>query len=386
MKKLLFLFSFVFLLAGWPVSAQENIQELPVPEYNPPQNYYYRAEVTQILGTETDDDPYLPTLERYYQEVEVRFLEGPLDGQTKTMSYIPGSIEDDDHNLKTGEKVVVIESDYLGEKEYAIADRYRVDAIVWMAAIFLALVIAFAGWKGARSMLGLAFTILVIIFYILPRVLEGQEPFGIFLVGGLVIAVVSIYLGHGFNRRTSVAVVSTVITLLLSVGMSILAIKFSKLFGFGSEEAFYLQVGDFAAIDLRGLLLGGIIIGILGVLDDITTAQSAVVQEIYRADNRLKFIELARRALSVGHEHIVSLVNTLALAYVGASFPLLILFTQKYVPLWVTLNSERIVEEVARTLIGSSALVLAVPITTYLAAYYFTKFGIGKKEAHTHSH
>src|SRR5690606_22392691 len=144
----------------------------------------------------------------------------------------------------------------------------------------------------------------------------------------------------------------------------------------GTEEAFYVQAaGGLGTINLKGLLLGGIIIGVLGVLDDITTAQAAVVEQLHVTDNTLAFRELLRRGLAVGHEHIISLVNTLALAYVGASLPLLLLFTQGYTPLWVAINSERIIEEVVRTLIGSSALVLAVPITTILAALVFSRYG-----------
>ena len=125
--------------------------------------------------------------------------------------------------------------------------------------------------------------------------------------------------------------------------------------------------------------MGGIIIGILGVLDDVTTAQAAAIEEIQRANPSLNFYELLRRGFSVGHEHVVSMVNTLALAYVGASFPLLLLFSQNSIPFFVVLNSERVVEEIVRTLVGSSALVLAVPITTYLAAFYFARYGSGSQ-------
>ena len=180
--------------------------------------------------------------------------------------------------------------------------------------------------------------------------------------------------------------VSTLITLTLSIGIALLTVSWAKLFGLGSEEAFYVQVGTFANLNLRGLLLGGIIIGILGVLDDITTAQAAAIEEIHRANPKLNFFELAKRGLSVAGEHIVSLVNTLALAYIGASFPLLLLFSQAYVPIWVALNSERVIEEIVRTLIGSSALVFAVPITTYLAAWFFSNYGSKNSNVLTYHH
>jgi uncharacterized membrane protein len=134
----------------------------------------------------------------------------------------------------------------------------------------------------------------------------------------------------------------------------------------------FLQFGQLQQVNLRGLLLGGIIIGCLGVLDDITTAQTAAIDEIGKANPKMTFKELHRAGISVGREHIASLINTLALAYVGASLPLLLLFTvQEESPFWVVLNSEFLAEEIIRTLVGSSTLLFAVPITTWLAAYFF---------------
>ena len=358
---------------------QETTDEFNVQEYNPADDRYYQAVVTKIIDEIYDDDLLIPAIERFSQLVEVKLLQGPKSGQTMELSYAPGSTGNGDQDLKVGEKILVVQTEQLGEEVHYIIDRYRIKSVVYLAIFFFILVATCTGWKGIRSILGLGFTIGVIVFYILPQIIEGGSPFITFLIGGLIIALISIYLGHGFNRRTTLAVLSTLITLIISIGVAIFAIKWAKMFGLGTEEAFYVQVGDLATINLRGLLLGGIIIGILGVLDDVTTAQAATVEEIYKANNKLSFRELTKRGLSVGHEHIVSLVNTLALAYVGASFPLLLLFkTQSYMPLWVTLNSERITEEIVRTLIGSSALVIAVPITTYLAAYYFFRFGTAR--------
>src|SRR3989344_12894 len=157
------------------------------------------------------------------------------------------------------------------------------------------------------------------------------------------------------------------------VGMTV---TISKLFGFGSEEAYYLQLFQSNTIDLRGLLLGGIIIGVLGVLDDVTTAQTAAVFELKKANQAFGFKELYTRAMRIGREHISSLVNTLVLAYAGASFPLLLVFSMnKNIPLWATLNSELVSEEIIRALVGSTALVLAVPIATAIAAWF-----VGRKQ------
>jgi len=206
-----------------------------------------------------------------------------------------------------------------------------------------------------------------------PAILKGYDPLLVAVLGCLAITFVSLYLSHGFNKRISIAVLSTALTLGVAYILDLAFVNFAGLSGTGTEEAFYLQ---FAAqtINMRGLLLAGILLGVMGVLDDITTAQSAAVDELHQANPALSFIELYKRGLSVGREHIASLINTLVLAYVGVSFPLILLFTlNKPQPLWLTLNSNFIAEEVVRTLVGSSALIIAVPVTTFFAAYFFSR-------------
>jgi uncharacterized membrane protein len=159
--------------------------------------------------------------------------------------------------------------------------------------------------------------------------------------------------------------------------------------GGATEEAFYLQYNKtLENINLQGLFLGGVLIGTLGVLDDITTAQTAVVAELKRANNSLSWKELYIRSLSVGREHIASLVNTLAFAYIGASFPVFLSYIfASNLPWWVLLNSDQIVEEIIQTLVGSSALVVAVPVSSYLAARWFASHPPKNDDiAHLHTH
>ena len=165
---------------------------------------------------------------------------------------------------------------------------------------------------------------------------------------------------------------SSILSLGLAVAVDLLFVYLAKLSGAGTEEAFYLQFGS-TSFNLKGILLGGIILGVLGVLDDVTTGQVAAVEEIHLANTSFKFKELYKRGLSVGREHIASLVNTLVLAYVGVSFPLLLLYnSQKLQPFWLVINSNFMAEEIVRTLVGSVVLVVAVPLTTFLAAMFYS--------------
>lgn len=301
-------------------------------------------------------------------EVSIDDHEDPV-----SLDHVFTSTERDARELHEGDQVVVLQNREFDEVLYYLADQYRLPMLGVLLLIFFALIVFFTGWKGLTSMIGLVFNIFVIVGFILPQILAGASPLLVCFGGGVVILLVSLYCAHGFNQRTTLAMASTLIALVLALLMSMLFVSVAKLSGLGTEEAFFLQLGEYGRISLRGLLLGGMVIGALGVLDDVTTAQAAVVDELKKANPRFGFADLYQRGLSIGREHITSLVNTLALAYAGASLPTLLIFSISQQPAWVVLNSEMIAEELVRTLVGSVALVLAVPITTALSAWWWSR-------------
>jgi uncharacterized membrane protein len=326
---------------------------------------FYRGRVIEI---ESEQEQGLGGVSQLTQVVRLRVTTGPESGSEITALYALPT-EHRGQRLHTGDRVVLIRTFDAGGRSYEIVDRDRVAPLIVIALLFAGAAIAFSRVRGLTSLVGLAVSLLVLAKMVAPRILAGGNPLAASLLGACVIAVASIYLAHGFSRRTSVALVGTIITLAIAAGLAIAFVGLTGLQGTGSEEAVFLQAGYLERVNLRGLLLGGIILGALGVLDDVTTAQAAAVEEISRANAALSPRELYRRGLSVGQEHITALVNTLVLAYAGASLPLFLLFTLNTdQPLWVTINSEFVAEEIVRTLVGSLALILAVPITTLLAA------------------
>lgn len=334
-------------------------------------NEYYTGTVQEIVEDSAID---VGGYHQPYQKVKVKIDNGPNAGRVFDHDFQLPPSDTEANKLKVGEKVVVVKVTRGDEEDFYVGEKYRLPSAYILFFGFFLLTVLLGRWKGFTSVLGLLFSLAVIVKFVLPQIVAGHSPVFISVIGGLVILFVSLYLAHGFVKRTTVALVSTLITLALSGLLAGFAVSFAKLFGLGSEEAVsLLQSQSAQLINLRGLLLGGIIIGALGVLDDITTAQSATVDEIHRANPKLSVSDLYHRGLSVGREHIASLVNTLALAYVGASLPVLLVFTKTDFPFWVMMNSEYVVEEVVRTLVGSMALMLAVPITTALAAYTFSK-------------
>jgi uncharacterized membrane protein len=362
---------FLIVLSMFLLPAAVSAQDFS--EVNPdiiPAEEFYRAEVVEILRDEVDESG---GNQIRNQLVKIRFLSGPEQGQEMEIENSGVFTINGGNGVEIGDKVIVYKITSEGNSNYYIADTYRLPSIIWIVIAFFAAAIVFARWKGLTSIIGLAVSVLVIAKFVVPQIIAGRNPMLISLLGALVIALVSIYLSHGFNRRTTIALSGTLITLAFAAVLSYIFVWGTKLFGLGSEESFYLQFGSLGSLNLQGLLMGGIILGALGVLDDITTSQSAAVEELKRANPTFNFKELYQRGTSIGREHIASLVNTLFLAYAGASLPLFLFFTTMNAgqPLWVTLNAEFIAEEIVRTLVGSTALILAVPITTFLAARYF---------------
>ncbi len=335
-----------------------------------PPDEYMRAKVLSVEDKGMTSDGLEQQHSRTYH---VSILTGPEKG--KELAIVDTGLVAGSNNriINSGDVVAVVKSYQLdGSANYYLADNYRLPPLIILAVIFFLLAVAFGGIRGFTSVLGLAASIAVIMGYIVPKILAGSDPMRVTLVGTLFIAAVSLYLAHGFNKRTTIAFVGTIVTLGLSALLAVKSVAWARFYGTGSEEAIFLQNGDFGSISLRGLLLGGIMLGVLGVLDDITTAQSAVVDELKKANPKLTFRELYARGLSVGREHIASLVNTLFLAYAGVALPLFLLFAAyKGQPLWFIMNNEIVSEEIIRTLVGSVCLILAVPITTALAAFVF---------------
>jgi len=314
-----------------------------------------------------------------FQEVKLEILEGKEKG--KKIDHIHGgdvSITDD-QKVRQGQTIVLSKSQNFDKTfTYQIADKYRLDNIIIFVAAFVVFVFFISGRKSLGSFIGLAFSFLVIIKFIIPQILDGKDPLLIIIIGSFLILLTTIYLAHGFSKQTTVAVFSTFITLALTGLLAVLFVNIGLLTGQGSEEAYSLRLGPTEIINLKGLLLGGILIGVLGVLDDITTTQAAAVFELAKTDKKLSLTELIKKGHSIGKEHISSLVNTLVLAYTGVSLPIIIFFllNPNNTPVWVIFNSELVSEEIVRTLAGSFGLVLAVPIATILAAFVAVKENI----------
>jgi uncharacterized membrane protein len=291
-------------------------------------------------------------------------LEGPDAGRMFTQQFVVGGATP---SLEVGDEVVLaFDPNAQEDFRYRFLDRQRTGVILWLAALFALAVVALGRLRGLTALAGLAASLSVLILFILPAILDGRNPVLVAVVGASAIAFLALYLAHGFSTMTTVALLGTVGSLALTAVLAEVFVSLAQLSGFATEEATVVRVGA-ANIDLAGILLGGVVIGALGAIDDMTVTQASAVWELSEANPRMNRGSLLRSALRIGRDHVASTVNTLALAYAGASMPVLLLFVLSRQSLGTIVNGEVIATEVVRTLVGSIGLVAAVPLTTWLA-------------------
>lgn len=325
------------------------------------------ARVAQILeeGTTT-----LGEREQPYQVMVVEVLGGPYAGSRVTVDYGLRQIVDDPAPLRPGDQVLVsVSAGPDGSAQVYFAEYVRNGALLGLLLVFVLLIIIVSRGKGVRALIGMAISLVVIAGYILPSILRGQDPVLTSVLGSFVLLTLTYYLIHGWTLKAHAAVAATLFALILTAVLALASVEAARLTGLGSEQAMFLTQFSGVRLSMRGLLLASILIGALGVLDDLTINQVSAVFELRRADPGLVGRGLFRRAMVIGQDHIAATVNTLLLAYVGASLPLLLLFGMFGEPLGIALNRAMIAEEVVRTLVGSIGLILAVPIATGLATW-----------------
>ncbi|MGM0629268.1 MAG: YibE/F family protein [Patescibacteria group bacterium] len=320
-----------------------------------------KAEIVNVLNEEYRFIPGTE-IEAFHQTLKVEILEGPDAGEVV-------EVESDFYEFNRGDRLFLTTLNKTEKgTQYTVNEPDRRLSLFILFTLFTIAVLLLGLKKGIRSLLGLVASFGVIIFLLLPKLLEGAPPVPTAIIFASVIAALAMYITHGFNRVTHSAFLGTTITLTFIGLLSYVSISAAKLSGFSSHEALYLNLQTGGLLDISGLLLGAMIIGVLGILDDVSITQSATVRELYKTDPKLSFKKNYNRALSVGKEHMVSLVNTLALAYAGASLPLLLLFYQSEKGFIELINMEIFATEIIRTMVGSIGFIMAIPITTLFAS------------------
>lgn len=366
----LLLVSFFLAFPLGLVEAQEAYQELQA---------IIKAEVVEvedereerIMGTDASTT---------VQTVKARIKEGPEQVEIVTF-------ENDLVLLAPGDSIFLNQlKTFDGLELYVLKDVNRQGELLWLIVLFVILLVGFAGWQGVRALFSLGLSIGAIVFALVPALLNGFDPILSSLGIASVVLALALFGTHGVNVRSITAFVGTISAVLITSWIAFVFVGAMRLTGFGSDASVYLNFATGGQLDFSALLLGSIIVGILGVLDDVSITQASVVQELKAANSKFGTRELYNRAIRVGRDHVGSLVNTLALAYVGAALPLVLLFATSEAPLTFSLNQEVIAAEIARIIVGSIGLVLAVPLTTIVAAWWFARHEVDEHDVSSHSH
>lgn len=341
----------------------------------------FRGEVVSIVSEEEELD-FIKEIPIRVQNLEVR--------DRKTGEIL--EVYNDYRPVWVGQKVFYSVNDFGGDNyQNFLVGISRITQIVLLGILFVIIVVIFSGAKGVRSLISLALSFLAIIFILLPLILKGVNPLIVGPFLAFLILFFAIFFSYGFNKVSKIAFMGTAISVVITSLLAFLSIKFFNMSGLTDETSVYLSFLSENPINLVNLLTAGIIIGVLGVLDDIAVTQVAVVRELYLANKTISEKEVYKRAIKVGQDHVSALVNTLVLAYVGVALPVILIFKMSSGGFSSIISQEIFVAEIIRTIVGSIGIILAVPITTILAARILGKHreklsSVKFDGGHSHAH
>lgn len=357
-KLFIFLLSALFLLTSTYAKVFAQTKTIP-------HDTFMKAQIVSVQN---------PTNSSAFEILTLKIIDGPQKGKEVRIEYDPQT--NPNTTLFAGEDIVIAQTSAVGVgSKYYFVDFDRQLPILLVILAFLALIVVIAGWKGIGGVLGIGMSLVVIFSYIIPQILKGADPLSVCMTGAIAILCTTTYIAHGFSKQTTIALVSTLCALVMTFFLAQFVVHVTSLTGYGDPEAGDLHFGLGTLINIKGLLLGGIILTTVGALNDITITQVAAIFSLHKTNSQFLFKDLFDHGFRIGREHAISLVNTLVLAYAGGALSLFIffLYNPNSQPLWVILNSEMFNEEVMKTIAGTAGLLLAVPIVTILASLLYDK-------------
>lgn len=368
----------VAIAVMWPSGVADRFSEVVQPSD--------KATVTGI-----DDRPCGATVSDRCVRVLIRLDGGDDAGSRGVIQWNANGVDPPVHvgdKLRVAQAQEVPGYEQANQNTFELVDFQRGPALIVLFALFAVMVLVLSRLRGVLSLLGLGVSLLIVLLFIIPAILAGEPPVAVAIAGSLAIGMSAIALAHGRGPKAIAAMLGTVASLLLTAALAVIFTQATRLTGLSGDEAFALRLAD-PTVSLQGLLIAGMVIGALGVLDDVTVSQSSTVFALRAANPALGFRELFRGAMDVGRDHVAATVNTLVLAYAGSSLPVLLIFASGALGAGEALNLELVAEQVVATLVGSIGLIAAVPFTTALAALlalHTSRAELDHEAAHGHAH
>ena len=323
----------------------------------------------EVVGILESGTVQLGSIEQEYQVVQVRLLEGEFEGSLVSVDHGTYQILPEGFDLAVQDHILVT----VGETPEGVLSAHFIDYVrlfplLVLFAMFVVVSILISGWKGFQSLISMGVSFIIIFYFIIPRIMDGANPIWISIIGSFVFLAITQYLVYGWTLKTQVALIAIIITTTLTGFLAVWFVNLTSLNGFGNENAIYL-VQQSENLSIQNILIASIIIGTLGVLDDLVISQASVVMELHTANPNMSFRERYRAAFTIGRDHIAATVNTLILAYVGSGLMMFLLFSLNNPDYLLLLNINYIAEEIVRSLVGTLGLFSAVPVTNLIACW-----------------
>jgi len=372
MKAKLFIILSIFLVCPLLARAEELVSEKIL---DLPPSEVFKAEVVKVI--KEAEQSRMNSQKYIQQDVLLKALDGSQKDKQVTYYGIGDMDVMSSVYVKPGDKVFVLASPTMdGSVQYYITDHIRSNKLLFLSIIFVLLILWVGRKQGAKSLIALILSFVIIMGGIIPLILKGYNPVGVAVVGSIFILAAIIYSTWGGTQKAHIALISTTINLIITGIVSYLFTVSTRLSGSANEDIMSLiSIGTFM-VDFRGLLLAGMILGTVGVLDDVIISQISSVEQLMDSAPQATRLQLIKRSSKIGVDHLSSMTNTLFLAYAGAALPMLLLFYVKQEPFlsfFQIINNEMISTEVVRTLVGNICLTLAVPISTLMAVTFMRR-------------
>ncbi len=306
-------------------------------------------------------------------KARIRLLDGARKGDIVSLeqSILTG---ESTVEYSKGDKVLLTQSkDLDGKETFYITDFHRTDSLLILFGLFVLVTFVVAGLHGLRAVVSMFFSFIIISKITLPLIVNGSDPVFVTTITAIILIPAIFYISHGFTKKANIAIIGVLISIVITTFLTRFFVDFSHITGLTDDNTIFLQFFNGGNFDLKSIYIAGVIISLSGILDDATISQVSIVEQLVQLNKKMKGYSLYQKAMSVGKDHISSMVNTLVLVYAGSSLPLLLIFLNSEYPIGQLVNLEIITEEIVRTLVGSIGLILAIPITTYIAARNYTQ-------------
>ena len=343
---------------------------------------FERAKVTSVESADVHNDGKHPELLIGSQEIAVTVLTGEFRG--KSFSVTNNLNYDTNYLLKAGQTVIVSVSSTGDGKtvNVNVNSPDRTPYLYLMAALFAGLLCLVGGKRGFKSAAAIGFTVTNVLFVFVPLLYIGVEPTLAALILAAVTSCITLLLVGGWEQKTLIAILGTVGGVIASAGIGLLFSTLTGTSGYTfSDTDSLLAISSHSGLKVGDLFFAAVLIASLGAVMDIAISVATSVNEVFNSNPDSSGKTLFVSGMNVGRDMMGTMANTLILAFVGSSLVILIQIYTYNMPYYQVMNSNSVAAELIQALSGSTAVILTVPLVSWLSARLLPLFGRKKEPA-----